>query len=385
MGVRVRQKEKGRGRPWWVFIAHDGKRKSLMVGDKTTAEALASKIRERLKSGELQISPHKKIPTFGEYARKWLEEYGETNLKHSTLISYETILRIHLGLLGDRPLDQISRPDLKGLIFLKLKEGLAPATVTRIKALVSAVLNHAMEDNLISANPASRLGRLIKVKDRKADVQTLSKEEARAFLKAVKDHYPRYYPFFLCALRTGMRLGELLALEWGDVDFRGKFIEVRRAYTKGGITTPKNGKSRRVDMSRQLEETLGALYSARKREILAKGWGQVPDLIFVNEVGKLLDHGNLRRRVFWPSLAKAGLRRIRIHDLRHTFASLLIGNGESLAYVKDQLGHHSIQITVDTYGHLVPGANRAAMDKLDDEKSPLTAGKLGAYRVQEAS
>jgi len=80
-----------------------------------------------------------------------------------------------------------------------------------------------------------------------------------------------------------------------------------------------------------------------------------------------LDGDNLRHRVFYKILAKAGLRRIRLHDLRHTFAPLLIQNGESLAYIRDQLGHSSIQVTVDTYRHLIPGANRQAVDRLDDD------------------
>jgi integrase len=80
----------------------------------------------------------------------------------------------------------------------------------------------------------------------------------------------------------------------------------------------------------------------------------------------MLDGDHVRNRGFYLILKKSGLRRIRVHDLRHAFASLLIQNGESLAYVKEQLGHHSIQITVDTYGHLVPGGNRQAVDRLDD-------------------
>jgi integrase len=79
-----------------------------------------------------------------------------------------------------------------------------------------------------------------------------------------------------------------------------------------------------------------------------------------------LDVDNLRHRVFYKVLEQAELRHIRFHDLRHTFASLPIQNGESLAYVKDQLGHPSIQVTVDIYGHLIPGANRAALDRRDD-------------------
>jgi integrase len=88
--------------------------------------------------------------------------------------------------------------------------------------------------------------------------------------------------------------------------------------------------------------------------------------VFRNRDSEPLDGDNLRRRVFHPALTKAKLREVLIHELRHTFASLLIQQGESLAYVRDQLGHSSIQVTVDVYGHLVPGSNRAAVDKLDD-------------------
>lgn len=93
---------------------------------------------------------------------------------------------------------------------------------------------------------------------------------------------------------------------------------------------------------------------------------KVPEWVFVSEVGTMMDADNFRHRVWQKLLTKAGLRRIRIHDLRHTFASLLIQQGESLAYVKEQMGHHSIRVTVDVYGHLVPGGNKAAVDKLDD-------------------
>jgi len=379
VGVLVRQRPKGKGNPWWVFINHDGERQAKKIGDKAAAEAVAKELRERLAKGDFQINPPlpKQALNFGEYAKKWLDGYGETHLKYSTQISYDGIFRNHLGPLKDIPIDEITRADLKELIYGKLKDGLAPARVMRIKALISVILTHALEDGLIPSNPASRLGRLIKGKERKADVNALARDEARTFLEVVGEHYPKHYPFFLCALRTGCRLGELLALQWGDIDFRGGFIEVRRAFVCGEITTPKNGKSQRVDMSKQLAETFKELRTERKREALAQGWGEVPALVFVNGVGRILEPPNLRTRVFWPALAKAGLRRIRLHDLRHTFASMLIQNGESLAYVRDQLGHHSIQITVDTYGHLVPGANRQAVDRLDDDFSNTYGLKSG--------
>ena len=118
-------------------------------------------------------------------------------------------------------------------------------------------------------------------------------------------------------------------------------------------------------MSLQLTETLKALHVERKKETLRKGWGEVTLWLFTTGLGTPLDKGNFHRWVWVKLLAKAGLRYIRVHDLRHTFASLLIQQGESLAYVKEQMGHHSIKITVDTCGHLVSGRNRAAVDKLD--------------------
>jgi hypothetical protein len=171
-----------------------------------------------------------------------------------------------------------------------------------------------------------------------------------------------------CALRTGMRLGELLGLQWGDIDFQGRFIEVRRSLVEGGrIELPKNGKIRRVDLSLLLGETLEKLRVRRAEEAPAKGWKQVPEWVFCNEEGRPIWKSDFERRVFHKALEKARLRRIRFHDLRHTFASRLLQNGESIVYVKDQLGHHSIKVTVDVYGHLVPGANKAAVDRLDQQ------------------
>jgi integrase len=153
----------------------------------------------------------------------------------------------------------------------------------------------------------------------------------------------------------------------------------RLALVDGKLTTPKSGKARRVDLSAQLTDALRALLVERKREALRRGWGEMPAWVFINESGNPVDPDNFRKRV-WPKiLAKAGLRQIRIHDLRHTYASLLIQNGESLAYVQEQMGHHSIRVTVDTYGHLVPGGNRAAVDRLDDPTDATIRNPAATY------
>ena len=103
----------------------------------------------------------------------------------------------------------------------------------------------------------------------------------------MRQRFPKYYPLFLTALRTGMRLGELIALQPGDLDFNGGFIEVRRAYSRGRLSTPKSGKSRRVDMSNGLAETLQKHLVERKRETLKNGWGELSELLFYSNTSVL--------------------------------------------------------------------------------------------------
>jgi integrase len=175
---------------------------------------------------------------------------------------------------------------------------------------------------------------------------------------------------FLCALRTGMREGELIALQPGDIDFQGGFIDVKRNSVRGDITTPKNGKTRRVDMSDQLSELLHAHLTKRKRETLRKGWAETPEWLFYNEDGKMVDVSNLRKRVFYKCLEKSGIRRITLHQLRHTYATLKIQAGHNIADVSKQLGHSSIKITVDTYFYYIPGTSSTEVNDLDQNTAP---------------
>ena len=156
----------------------------------------------------------------------------------------------------------------------------------------------------------------------------------------------------------------MLGLEWGDLDVRERYAVVRRSIVQKHIETPKGGKSRRVDLSQHLTEILRALRAEQRREALRLG-APVPLRLFPT-----LDPNNFRRREWKRMLERAELRYVPIKALRHSFASLHLANRESTAYVRDQLGHSSIQVTVDVYGHLVPGGNRGAADRLDELASP---------------
>ena len=226
-------------------------------------------------------------------------------------------------------------------------------------------LRYSKSSGLLTVNTALRPGKFLPKISKRYKIAPLTREEVALLVHTAKERLPRYYSLILCAVRTGLRMGELLALQWQDIDWHGRFIEVRRNYTHFQITTPKSGESRRVDMSQELTRTLKDLHTERQIDAAAQGWSEMPPWVFCSEVGGLLHPHNIRDRVFYGLLRKAGLRQIRFHDLRHTFASLLLQNGESLLYVRDQLGHSSIQITADIYGHLIPGGNKQAVDRLD--------------------
>jgi len=206
----------------------------------------------------------------------------------------------------------------------------------------------------------------------------MTRAQLDAFLDSSLRVAPGYYPLLLLLARTGLRVGEALALKWSDVDVAGQEIRVERALSAGHIENPKAGHGRTVDMSQQLGRTLTRLHLERKSETLKRGWRELPPWVFCNQVGKLLD-ANRVRKVFQRTLKAGGLPlHFHPHCLRHTFASLLLQQQESPAYVQRQLGHASIKLTVDTYGKWLPIGNKAAVDRLD---KPLSAAASGSKVV----
>jgi len=365
----------------WVIDYRDitgHRRWETVQGTRKVAE---DRLGEILKTGK--PSPVDTKRTFKEYAEVWMDTYAKTEIKESTRREYTAVLRNHLyPALGSLPFVKIRREHVRRLIAEKSEAGLSRSTIRNILAPLREVYNNAIDDGLASFNPVARVGKFNKRKSAENKINPLKRKELSTLLEKTGERMPHYYPLLLCAGRSGLREGELIGLRPSDLDFHGRFIEVQRSISRGKVTTPKNGKARRVDMSLQLTNTLDALVAAKKAEALKRETTKPanerrhPDEVIAEVMddwlfttpndGKQLDPNNMRKRVFYRCLDFAELRRVRFHDLRHTFASLLIQQGESLVYVKDQLGHHSIQITVDTYGHLVPGGNRQAVDRLDD-------------------
>ena len=385
MGVTIRKKH---GR-WYVFINHMGKHRSKSVGtDRRVAEQVKRTLETTLSLGDLGVlaEEEKRTPMFENYSKQWLDHYARLECKSSTHRSYEQLLRLHvIPRFGKKRLNEITRDAVKQfasdlsrqrIIVNKNTAAKKPRfsrnSLRLILSALRSVLNAAIEDGLIQANPAAKVGRFANSEKPANKASALTRLEAQRFLEAVRELYPDWYPFFLTALRAGLRRGELIALKWGDIQFGSsesasdRYIFVQQNWVLNEFTSPKSRKARRVDLSRQLRRVLFSLYEQRLAEAKADGRTSIADdLVFPSKAGTPQKPDNIAVRYMQPALTKAGLRKFRLHDLRHTFGSLLIQDGASLAYVKEQMGHSSIQITVDTYGHLVPGADISWIDRLD--------------------
>jgi integrase len=377
MAVKVK-KWKG---AWWLFIDYKGKRKAKRIGvgkpAAKAAELAAIKIQARLAEGDTTVlgPTPAAVSTFAEYAERWLQGVAALRCQPSTLEQHRLRLKVRLlPHLGSLPLTAISRERIKALVAAEYRAGshrspgqpITPGTVGTFMGTLTAILNSAVEDEIIPANPAARWGRVVRHDQAEVEeVEVFTPEELTRLLTVAEERYPDYYPFVLCLARTGMRIGEVLALQWADLDFTNRIILVRRSTRRGETKVTKNNKARRVDMSQQLSNVLQGWRSLQEAEAAVAGTEMNP-WVFPAVRGGVAAADAFRRLVWTKILRGSKLRYRKPHTLRHTFASLLIQAGEPLTYVQRQLGHHSPAFTLAVYGHFIPRGNHRAVDRLDD-------------------
>jgi len=384
MAVKVRERKGA----WWLFIDHQGRRKARRVGVGTkgrkAADLAAIKIQARLAEGGdlngglsgLDPTP---APTFAAYSQRWLDGVASVRCQPTSVEQYRMRItsRLNPG-LGDLPLTAITRERIKALVADQCRVGhrrhrtsegrqLAAKTVQAFMGTLVAILNSAVEDGLIPSNPAARWGRAIKTTHAEVEeIEAFTPEELTRLLEIAERDFSDYYPLILCLARTGLRIGEAFALQWADVDSAQRVLLVRRSLRRGGATAaPKNGKARRVDMSRQLCDVLRGCKTLQDAESAVDGHEPSP-WIFPVVAADAFAATSFRRYVWLPLLKRAELRYRKPHTLRHTYASLLIQAGEPLTYVQGQLGHHSAAFTLAVYAHFIPRGDRRAVDALDD-------------------
>ena len=362
MGVKVRFY---RG-AWWVFINHRGCRKAKRIGDRDTARRVGQAIRERLALGDLNLDVSGAGSRLQPYAERWLEN-ATVSLKASTVAFYRGNLTLHVfPALGTRLVSSIRRADCRQVIADCRAKGLALTTVRGIARTLSVVLASAVEDEILPANPALRLGKHLRRGDEpEPEPDPFTREEAEHLVAIAAEYFPEWHPWVITGLRTGLRAGELLGLQWSDADWRGRFVQITRSIVRGKVTTPKNHQRRRVDLSPQLRVELRRWRKQQSAAWLARGRPR-PAWVFPSSTGTPLDESKARK-AFNQILDKAELHRRGPHQMRHTFASLLLQAGVPITYVSQQLGHRDASITLRVYAHWLPDATaERGVDRLDD-------------------
>lgn len=354
MGVKVREKIPGSGQ-WWVFIHHKGRRKSKKIGDKKTANSVAKKVRARLASGDLGIIKPK-CPTLAEYGKAWLDSPFHT-WRYSTRKEYEKAFNLHIkAALGGKNLNEIKRADIKSLVAELKTLGLSSSRLRTITGVISGIYSSAIEDEIVEMNPCQSVGKYTGYAAVN-DINPLTVDEVEQLLEEARDSRDfRLYALFLLAVRSGLRIGEILALKWSDVDFEARTVEVNKSwdYSRKTMGPPKNGKPRKVDLTPMVIDALKQIRTYSKVISLDA-------TIFTDEKGKRLGYYSI-----YGALREIASRPIRIHDLRHTYATLRIAKGDNILEVSKQLGHHKVAFTLDQYAHWLPGEHKDQVDELDN-------------------
>jgi integrase len=309
--------------------------------------------------------------SFIEVGEEWLA--AQTHLRPRTHDLYRTALRRHLApRIGTMAVGDVDEEVIAGVIVELEVQGLSGWTIRGILVPLGRVLAYAVRRRLIRDNPIRRLERRERPHVVRREMRILRSEEIDALLRAAT---PAYRPVLATAIFTGARQSELLGLQWADVDSDNGVLHVRRQLDRSGsYTQPKTPRAFRGVVLMPSLATLLCEHRGRASH------GGATDPVFATATGRPMYYRNVTRRGLAAALTKAGLARegeprLRFHDLRHTYASLLIAQGLNVVFISRQLGHASPSMTLDVYGGLFDQAEHArrASDGLEAAFSMMLA------------
>lgn len=330
-----------KGKTYYAVIPINGKRKWFRGGTKKDAQ---KELNDKLY--EIGQGTYRELTkaSFKEFSEVWLKSYAAPGVKPSTLAGYQRVIeKLLQPAFGHYQMTDIMTVHLQTFVAHRLKK-VSAKTATNEIVILKEMFKHALRWGYLKLNPAEYLER---PRVTKPEIEILSPAEISALLEKASS---RYRVAFLADFLTGMRAGELWGLQWGDIDWKSKRIHVRRSLWKGSFQTPKSKKSnRQIDMPDMLVQEL------RKWKLACPA--NEHDLVFPSPEGQPSQHDNVVKRHYNPALRNAGLTQVSFHSLRHSNASMRIQAGQNIKYIQSQMGHASINITLDIYGHLFNDAN----------------------------
>lgn len=344
-----------------------GKRKYIYCRSQAEAVFALQQAQQGRLLGTLTSTRNETLETF---LLKWLQYEVQPKVRERTYQTYQQIVRDLLPVLGQIALQKLTSWDLQDLYEQKRRQQVAASTIAKIHR----VLHHALDDAVKLGHALRNVSEFVElppIKKQERVTQALTFEQARTLLAAVKDDPLR--ALYVLALTTGLRQGELLALKWSDLDLTYGTLQVQRTLirvAKGQaiVDTPKSPTSRRCIRLPPL--AIEALTHHQHQQQFTHHKGncskRAPEWIFCDEQGIPLRATSMVRQSFQPLLARAGLPRIRFHDLRHSTATLLFTLGIHPKIVQELLGHSQIFVTLDIYSHIVPTLQEEAMRRFNE-------------------
>jgi len=311
-----------------------------------------------------------------DYLLAFFADFGGF-LRHFLSFRAKAHTRNHFKEFDEIKINRITTAKVERFITDRQKEGMHIMTLRKILVSLGQIFSYAVRHKYLDYNPltdAERPKDQGEIKEQK--IRILTPEEINSFLDAVSDQ--KYKILFRLAIFSGARQGELLGLKWSDVDWINNQIHIQRTFNNQAWYDVKTKTSnRKVDLG---PVTITEL----KKWKLACPENKL-DLIFPNREGNPIDHNNLVKRHFEPALEAAKLPKIRFHDLRHTYASLLIEQGENIKYIQNQLGHSNPTVTLNIYAHLMKPVNQEAACRLENTVLNSTGHNLVTNTKKEVT
>jgi integrase len=365
---------KRRGRYVLDFYDQHGERQRLTMPEGTTKKEADSELdayKDQVRRGT--YVPDKKVPLFTEVAKDWID-YKRHKLRETTWEVYEGHVRNHFHDLASLKVNRITVTTIEKYITARQLEGMTLGTLRKILVTLGQIMSYAVRHKYLDHNPLKEAERP-RGQCHEQENDSLGSENIRVLtpcqitdlLAQVND--PKYRTLFMLAIFSGARQGELLGLKWADVDWQNSQIQIQRTFNKCRFFPPKTKTSKRkIDLGPTvLTELKKWKLACPKNEL---------DLIFPNNAGEPINYSNMVQRYFLPALRTANLPKVRFHDLRHSYASLMINQGENIKYIQTQLGHSSPTVTLNVYAHLMKPTNQEAACRLENAIFGPTGHKM---------
>ena len=365
-GSVFERKGGNRKKPWVAQVTlESGEKKQTYHATQKEAIVALRNMQHELEQGRLATGAQQKLKG---YLEEWFEEVYRPTIRLSTYLRYRGILNNHIvPALGHIAVQKLTTRKIQAFYADKEKEGLSASSIHAMHKVLRRALANAMKWRLVSYNACDgvSLPKVVRPK-----IHPLTPEQARRLLEVVKGH--PLEALILVALTTGVRHGELAGLQWGDIDLDKGSLHIQRIVSRLGRykyveREPKTESSRRMLMLPRFVLDILKVHRTRQLEARLKAGEKWQDhgLVFCNRRGGFL-YPDVLLGQFHRVLAQAGLPRMRLHDLRHSAATILLSMGVPAKVIQEILGHSTIGMTMNIYSHVLPVMQKDATDKWDD-------------------